>query len=270
MHIEAAGRTEVGRCRSINEDILALRPDLGLYLVVDGMGGHVAGELAAAIAAETMQHFYEDGGIVWPLDARGKATDPQAFLVAAAKLANAHIRERAASDAEKRGMGAAIVAVQATSASFCLAHVGHARCYRLRGGRLERLTEDHTGLNEYLWRGVPFDIAERRPDRAALSRALGLKEKIEITVRMEDTRPGDTVLLCSNGLHGAVSDTQIALILSGQSPLAATADALLAVAQAIGAPDDVTCLLLRWSTATRPADRNEYPNEQAARCPRRK
>ena len=95
-HIESAGRTEVGRCRSINEDVFALRPDVGLYLVLDGMGGHAAGELAAAIAAETMQRFYEDGGAVWPLDAPGKASSPQAFLVAAAKLANTRIRERTA------------------------------------------------------------------------------------------------------------------------------------------------------------------------------
>jgi protein phosphatase len=252
LHIESAGRTEVGRCRSINEDVFALRPDLGLYLVLDGMGGHAAGELAAAIAAETMQHFYEDGGTVWPVDARGKASDPQAFLVAAAKLANARIRAHAAREPEKRGMGAAVAAVYAVGSGFCVAHAGHCRVYRLRDGRLESLTEDHRGLNAYLWKGVPLDVAERRPDKDALTRALGLKEKVDVTSRMEDVRSGDVVLICSNGLYDAMPQQQLAAVLAGRSELAATADALIAAAQARGAPDDVTCVLLRWSTASEP------------------
>ena len=248
-HIESAGRTEVGRCRSINEDVFVLRPDVGLYLVLDGMGGHAAGELAAAIAAETMQRFYEDGGAVWPLDAPGKASSPQAFLVAAAKLANTRIRERAAREPEKRGMGAAFVALQVESAGFCVAHAGHCRAYRLRDGQLEALTEDHRGLNSYLWQGVALDVAQRRPDKDALTRALGLKEKIDVTSRMEDARPGDVVLLCSNGISDAISAKQIAAVLAGRSDLAATADALIAGAQARGGPDDVSCVVLRWGTA---------------------
>ena len=253
LHIEAAGRTDVGRRRSINEDVFALRPDLGLYLVLDGMGGHAAGELAAAIAAETMQRFYEDGGTVWPMDAKGKASDPQAFLVAAAKLANARIRERAAREPEKRRMGAAVAAVHAGSTGFCVAHAGHCRVYRLRDGRFESLTEDHRGLNAYLWRGVALDVAERMPDKDALTRALGLKETVDVTSRMEGARPGDVVLLCSNGLYDVMPAWQLAAILAARSELAATVAALIAGAQARGAPDDVTCVLLRWSTRDREA-----------------
>ena len=250
LKIEAVGRTEVGRRRSINEDVFVLRPDLGLYLVFDGMGGHAAGDLAAATAAETMQRFYEDGGTVWPVDAKGKSSDPQAFLVAAAKLANTRIRERAAREPEKRGMGAAFAAVHAVGSGFCVAHAGHCRVYRLRDGRLESLTEDHRGLNAYLWRGVALDVAERMPDKDALTRALGLKEKVDVTPRIEDVRPGDIVLLCSNGIYDVMSEWQLAAVLAGRSELATTADALLAGAQAHGAPDDVTCVLLRWSPAS--------------------
>ena len=252
LKIEAVGRTEVGRRRSINEDVFALRSDLGLYLVLDGMGGHAAGDLAAAIAAETMQRFYEDGGTVWPVDARGKAGDPQAFLVAAAKLANTRIRAHAAREPEKRGMGAAVAAVHAVGSGFCVAHAGHCRVYRLREGRLESLTEDHRGLNAYLWKGVALDVAERMPDKDALTRALGLREQVDVTSRMEDVRPSDIVLLCSNGISDVMSEWQLAAVLAGRSDLAATADALIAGAQARGAPDDVTCVLLRWSTASEP------------------
>jgi PPM family protein phosphatase len=126
LHIEAAARTEIGRRRDINQDAFTLRPDLGLFLVVDGMGGHPAGEVAAAIATETIQRFYEDRGSPSATDAVGLPSSPQAFLSASLKHANACIRERAELSPETRRMGAAIVAMHATSAGFCLAHVGHA------------------------------------------------------------------------------------------------------------------------------------------------
>lgn len=244
--IESAGRTEPGRRRDLNQDIFALRPDLGLFLVVDGMGGHPAGEVAAAIATEAVQRFYEDGGSPWPADAIGLPSSPQAFLSASLKHANSCIRERAAREPEKHRMGAAIVAMHATGGGFCLAHVGHARCYRLRNGELQKLTEDHTQLTEYIWRGVPLDVAESRPDKDALSRGLGVRATVDVTVRMDDARPGDVVLLCSNGLYGVLADRELAAVLAGKSDLDATADALIAFADARRAADDATCIVLRW------------------------
>jgi serine/threonine protein phosphatase PrpC len=146
-------------------------------------------------------------------------------------------------------MGAAFVAIHAKSGGLCLGHAGHCRAYRLREGRFSALTEDHRALNAYLWRGVPLDVAERRPDKDALVRALGLKECVEITSRVEDARAGDVVLLCSNGVSDVIPEVQIAAMLAGRSELGATADALIASAQARGAPDDVTCLVLRWTTS---------------------
>jgi protein phosphatase len=247
LTIEAAGRTEVGRRRDLNQDVFTLRPDLGLFLVVDGMGGHPAGEVAAAIATEAVQRFYDDRGSPWPADAVGLRSFPQSFLSASLKHANLCLRDRAAREPEKRGMGAAIVAMHATSGGFCLAHVGHARCYRLRDRELQKLTEDHTKLTEDIWRGVPLDVAESRPDKAALSRALGLREKVDVTVCMDDARPGDLVLLCTNGLYGVLSDVELAAVLAGKSEVEATADALIAFADARRAADDATCVVLRWA-----------------------
>lgn len=227
-----------------------LRPDLGLYVVLDGVGGHAAGDLAAALAAEAMQRFYEDGGTVWPLDAKGPADDPQARLVAAAKLANARIRAQVAHEPEKRGMGAAFAAVYLGGSGYCIAHAGHCRVYRFREDRLECLTEDHRGLHEYLRRGVPLDIAERRPDKNALSRALGLKEKVEVSSHLEDVRPGDVVLVVSNGIYDVVVEPQIAQVIAAWSGADATANELIRLAQAHRSGDDTTCILLRWSADT--------------------
>jgi serine/threonine protein phosphatase PrpC len=249
LHIEAAGRTETGRRRDLNQDVFVLRPDLGLFLVVDGMGGHPAGEVAAAIASEAIQRFYDDRGSPWPADAMGEPSSPQAFLVASLKHASAAIRERAEREPEKQRMGAAIVAMRATSNGFCLAHVGHARCYRLRGRELHLLTEDHTQLAEYVWRGVPIDVAESRPDQRSLSRALGIRPAVNVTVGMDDARAGDVLLLCSNGLYGVMSDRELAGVLGGKSDVEATADALMAAVGAKRSADDATCVVLRWSRA---------------------
>jgi serine/threonine protein phosphatase PrpC len=249
LTVEAAGRTEVGRRRDRNQDVFIVRQDLGLFLVVDGMGGHPAGEVAAAITAEAVQRFYDDRGCPSPVDAAGPLSSPQRFLSASLKHANAAIRARVESEPEKRGMGAAIAAMHATSSGFCLAHAGHVRGYRLRDRRLQKLTEDHTQLTESVWRGVPLDVAESRPDKHALSRGLGLRESVDATVCMDDARAGDLVLLCSNGLSGVLSDAELCAVLAGKSDVAATADALIALADARRAADDATCVVVRWSLA---------------------
>ena len=196
LAVETAARTEIGRRRSINQDAIALRPDLGLYLLADGMGGHPAGEVASAIAVESMQQFYLDAGTPWPPDVEGPATDPRAFLVAAVTHANFSIREQAKLNLEQHGMGAAIAALHVGPSGFCLAHVGHVRGYRLRDGALQALSEDHTRLNNYLWKGVPYDVAERMPDAYTLARALGLSIKCRSPLVSTTRGPGTLLSWC--------------------------------------------------------------------------
>jgi protein phosphatase len=247
LTLEVAARTEVGRRREINQDALGMRPELGLFVLCDGMGGHPAGELAAEIAVEAIGQFYLDAGATWPADAEGPATDPRAFLVAAVKHANFRIRQHAERTPEHAGLGAAVAAAHVGGSGFCLAHVGHVRAYRLRDGVLTGLTEDDTRMNNYLWQGVAYDVAERMPDAHTLARAVGLSTRVQVTARIEDARAGDLVLLVSNGLYNAISDAQMVRILAEQTTLAAIADNLVSVAQAHHAPDDVSCLLLRWT-----------------------
>jgi serine/threonine protein phosphatase PrpC len=249
LSIEAAARSETGQRRTTNQDAFAIRADLGLYLLCDGMGGHAAGEVAAAIAVETIQQFYVEVGAPWPPDAPGPASDPRAVFVAAVKHANDRVRQLAELSAEYRGMGAAVAGVHISSAGFCLVHVGHVRAYRFRDGAIERLTQDHTVLNRYIGEGATFEAANRLPGVSRLERALGLRERVHVTSRSEDAQPGDVVALMSNGLYDAISEAQMARILGGRTPLDAMADSLIGVAQAHGAPDDVSCVLLRCAPA---------------------
>ena len=244
--LETAARSEVGRRRTINQDAVAIRADLGLHILADGMGGHPAGEVAAAIAVEAMQQFYVDAGATWPADAEGPASDPRAFLAAAAKHANYRIWQLAALHPEYLGMGAAVAGVHVGGSGFCVAHVGHVRAYRLRDGGLEQLTQDHTVLNRYLGQGATYQAAQHMPGVHRLERALGLRARVQVTARLEDARPGDVVALVSNGLYNAVSDQQMGSILAGRTPLDVTAGSLVSVAQAHDAADDVSCILVRW------------------------
>jgi protein phosphatase len=247
LALETAARTEVGRRRTINQDAIALRPDLGIHILSDGMGGHAAGEVASAIAVEAMQQFYLDAGATWPADAEGPASDPRAFLIAAAKHANYRIRQFAELNPEHRGMGAAVAAVHVGKSGFCLAHVGHVRAYRFRDGGIELLCHEHTLLERYVAQGATREAAERIPGANRLERALGLRPRVEVTTRLEDTRPGDVVALVSNGLYTSVGDISMARLVAGRSSLDAMADNLIGLAQAHHASDDASCILLRWS-----------------------
>lgn len=249
LSIEAAARSETGQRRKTNQDVFAIRSDLGLYLLCDGMGGHAAGEVAAAIAVEAIQQFYVEVGAQWPPDAPGPASDPRAVLVAAVKHANDRVRQLAELSVEYRGMGAAMAGVHVSSSGFCLVHVGHVRAYRFRDGAIERLTQDHTVLNRYLGEGATYEAANRLPGVNRLERALGLRGRVQVTSRFEDAQPGDVVALMSNGLYDAISEAQMARILGGRTHLDAMADSLIGVAQAHGAPDDVSCVLLRCAPA---------------------
>ena len=247
--LEAACRSEQGRSREINQDAFAVCPSLGLFVIADGMGGHPNGEIASALAVEAVQRFYAEPGRTWPADAAGPIGDPSAFLVAAVKRAHARIRAEAAPVAPgQRSMGTTLVAVHAEATDFCVAHVGDSRCYRLRDRALELLTRDHTRMNEYLDMGASREAAMKMPDHASLSRALGTRERVEVDVRMEDARAGDVVLLCTDGLSNVVTDEEIARALAGWSDAEATAAALIGIAEARGAQDDVTCIVLRYES----------------------
>ncbi len=239
MRAVAAGLTDVGRERKHNEDRYILLPEFGVFVVADGMGGHQSGEVASRMAASTVAGYFR---------ATGKNTSVRDSLVSALSDANSKIFARADDSRAHRGMGTTIVA-----AAYCpgdamlyIAHAGDSRCYRVRGGRMEQLTRDHSLLQDALL---------ERPDltesdlaylpRNVITRALGIGPSVELDVRAEPVQPGDCFLLCSDGLHGLVTDEDIVKIVVGAPTLTEACQALVQRANANGGKDNVTSVLIR-------------------------
>lgn len=245
-NIEAAGATRAGRRRSINQDALAVEPALHFYAVADGMSSLAAGEVASKLAIDAMREHLGDPESTWPPELDLARRDLANHLVAGVKRANLHVY-RAWREARAPRMGATFAGVLAIDDRLCIAHVGDSRVYRFRDGRVSALTEDHTLLNEALWRGVPFDVAEAMPAAARLTRALGIGEALDVPATIAVAKPGDVVLLATNGVCGALPVTAIGEVLAELRDLDAGVEALLARAEHAGGSDDATAVLLRWS-----------------------
>jgi serine/threonine protein phosphatase PrpC len=224
LRTTAAGDTHIGG-RDHNEDTILMRPDLDLFLVADGAGGHNAGNIASALATTTVAHHFEKTATeiqkAPAYDEMGLSTQARR-LATAFQRANQEILDVASSSDRRRGMGTTLVACHfdLAHASLVLGHVGDSRCYRLREGRLELLTKDHTLVN---------DVLELRPDidrhsaaqlpRNVITNALGMDVTVRVSVGTHELVPGDRYLLCSDGLTDEVDDGQIAQALQiGSSP----------------------------------------------------
>jgi len=244
LHLEAVGHTHPGWRRAQNEDELAVHPDLGLFIVADGMGGHAAGEIASRMAVATVSAAILAAG---PPSSRPSLPSAGALLVSAIQRANATIFAAAQQDSAMQGMGTTIVAALTHGGRLAISHAGDSRAYLARGRCLQRLTEDHNALNQC--RDAGLDLAAL-PGLAryghALTRAVGAAETIEVDTRFVQPEPGDILLLCSDGLTCVVDDREIAAILVGCSDLGTAAERLIARANEHGGPDNVTAVLVRW------------------------
>ena len=224
--------TDTGRQRRANEDShLARAP---LFVVADGMGGAQAGEVASRIAIESFQDGLQD------------AAAPEAALAELTQRANAHIHELSHSNAEQAGMGTTLTAVYVGEREISVAHVGDSRAYRLRDGVLERLTEDHSLVDELLRQGrlTPEEALEH-PQRSVITRALGPEGAVEVDTRSYSARDGDVYLLCSDGLTTMLAEDRLAELLLAHASLREAGEALIAAANEAGGRDNITVVLLR-------------------------
>jgi protein phosphatase len=251
LRIEVAGQTDVGRKRAHNEDNFAVFSHLGLYIVADGMGGHASGEVASKMAIDTMSQFFEttsqDPERTWPYKMDRSKGYEENRLVCGIKLSNLRIFESAQKNSKQRGMGTTIVSLFAVEDGIYICHVGDSRVYRVRNGKIEQLTEDHSLLNDYkkMKRLSPEEI-EAFPHKNVIVRALGMKDTVKVDTRFELPQEGDTMLLCSDGLAGPVSDEEMLDIVQRAPDLPSAAAQLIAQANAAGGPDNITCVLARW------------------------
>ncbi len=251
LRIEVAGETNVGMKRQHNEDNFSILEDAGLYIVADGMGGHASGEVASKMAVDSLREFFaataQDPERTWPYKMDRSKGYEENRLITGIKLANLRIYESAQRDPRQRGMGTTIVTMFAVEDGVYVAHVGDSRVYRLRDGKLEQMTEDHSLLNDYIKmkRLTPEEIANF-PHKNVIVRALGMKDTVKVDTRYEQPRAGDTYLLCSDGLSGPVSDDEMLEIVSGTGDLKGAAAKLIERANQNGGPDNITVVLARW------------------------
>lgn len=247
---EFAGATHVGRHRDRNGDCFAVRPDLGLFMVADGVRKWDGGDVAAKMAVDLVSSFLANPETTWPGGAPWSVGDPRATFVAAVMHAHNRIAAvaRAARQANGRGMATTFAGVLVEAGAVHVAHVGDSRVYRLRGGVLEALTADHTVANELIWQGVPPETALRRPDRWSLSRALGVGDRAPVSARFEHAAPGDVLLLCTDGLHDLVPASELRALLLQLEGLEVGLNRLIECANDHGETDNITAILLRWET----------------------
>ncbi len=242
----AYGETDPGRVRAQNEDSFAVVPQLGLFMVADGIGGAAAGEVASRTAIEQVQWAVEDGETTWPSDGiSGPESGPRRFI-AGIHRANRAIRALARRDPLMKGMGTTFAGVLVLERCAVVAHVGDSRVYRLRDGELERLTRDHSLANHLVEMGLlmPEEV-DTFPRRNVITRAVGTHETVEVDTRIVDLRPGDAFLLCSDGLHGELDDAEIVSLLRAHpNPVTAVAK-LIDRANEKGSANNVTVVLVR-------------------------
>ncbi len=237
--------------RNHNEDNFSILEDSGLYIVADGMGGHASGEVASKMAVEAMKEFFaataSDPERTWPYKMDRSKGYEENRLITGIKLANLRIYEAAQRDARQRGMGTTIVTIFAVEDGVYIAHVGDSRVYRVRDGKMEQLTEDHSLLNDYIKmkRLTPEEIANF-PHKNVIVRALGMKDTVKVDTRFEQPQANDVYVLCSDGLSGPVTDEDLLEITKTAPDLKTAASRMIERANANGGPDNITCVLCRW------------------------
>ena len=244
--------SDPGLKRSSNEDSYSTRPDVGLFVVADGMGGHVAGEVASRVAVEAIEAFIEetagaDKNRTWPFPFDPTVSLEANRLRAAFRLANRKIGAAIADSQDLRGMATTASAVLVGLRHASVAHVGDSRVYVLRDGGLEQITNDHSWVEEQVRAGTLSPTAARQhPWRNVVTRALSGGEDPEVDVTEVTPAPGERYLLCSDGLFGVVPDTRIAQLLGQQNVgLEDICRGLIAAANEAGGPDNITALILQ-------------------------
>lgn len=228
-------RTDIGKVRRQNEDAAWFDEKKGVFAVADGMGGHLAGEVASSIAIDAVQRMV-----------RENAEPGVSVLRGAAEDAHARIHAHARANPQCAGMGTTLSVMWRGYRYAYIAHVGDSRIYRMRGGVLEQITEDHSLVEELVRaRLITKEEARTHPRRNIITRALGTQGDNTPDLLAADVEPGDLWLLCTDGLCGMISDEAIAGTLMRGGSVEAMADSLMEQALSAGGKDNVSLILCR-------------------------
>lgn len=242
--MKLCGMTDVGRVRRDNQDSYAFRQltdDTAVLVVCDGMGGAQSGSVASAVAVESFSAAVEElcaGGM--PRESEGR----ELILIRAANAANRRVYDMAQQNIECQGMGTTLVGALLLPGEAYIANVGDSRCYLLRDGGARQLTTDHSYVQVLVNRGeITPEEARRHPRRNVITRAVGVDSEVGCDLLRLDTRPGDRLLLCSDGLTNVLDDAELAALSAAEADPERCARALLEMTLERGAPDNVTVVL---------------------------
>ena len=253
--ISSAVLSHPGLRREANEDSVCARPDIGLFLVADGMGGHAAGEVASKLAAQVIETFINDTreadiNTTWPFPYDTTLTLDGNRLTAAFRLANRRINAAMQGDEALRGMATTAAALLSNKGKPVIAHVGDSRVYLWRDNALTQVTQDHSWVTEQVRAGVLSEAdARHHPWRHVVTRALSGGDDPDVEIAEIDVQKGDRILLCSDGLSGVVPPDALASIIGQGLPLDQTCQALIDAANEAGGPDNITVAMLQVDVA---------------------
>jgi protein phosphatase len=247
MRVTSCGMTDVGVKRTNNEDNYLINEELRLFVVCDGMGGHVGGEFASAIAVNTVEEVIS--AMEFQPTTQSGAADPSDVLREklryAVRLAGKRIYEKALEEPEYKGMGTTCLALLVAAGNAYLAHVGDSRGYLVREGRIEQLTEDHSLVNEKIKAGLLTpEQAKTHKLKNIITRSLGYMEDVEVDLQVKALRRGDRYVLCSDGLSNLLDTGEIGDAVLEYGPQE-SARRLIQIACDRGGDDNITTIVAR-------------------------
>src|SRR5689334_17702826 len=248
--LQSASLTDPGRVRDHNEDCIESRPEIGLYVLADGMGGYNAGEVASGMAtsliSDGLQETWNPKDVERMVRDDAKATSERLIREQIAR-ANSAIFTTSQNNPECAGMGTTLVVCHFYDNFMSVAHIGDSRLYRLRGETMEQVTRDHSLLQEQLDSGlITPEEAKLSQNKNLVTRALGIDPTVDTELHVYDTQPDDVYLLCSDGLSDMVDDEEIRMtLLTLKSNPSLTVQQLIQSANDNGGRDNISAMLVR-------------------------
>ena len=240
-NVECSGKTDTGLRRYNNEDAIVVRPDLGFVALADGMGGASSGEVASAIFIETALNIFSEA----PSGRTAQEAVQEAFF-----LANDKIWSDAKNNGAHSGMGCTGEIFAFDDNHYIIGHVGDSRTYMSRKGRLRQITRDHSVVQDQIDRGfITPEEARKHSLKNVIVRAVGAAESITVDIIRGAIQPGDTFLLCSDGLNDMLTDDKISEIINLDDSLDNKIQTLIDLANDAGGHDNITAVLVRFPHA---------------------
>lgn len=247
MRIRIYGISDVGKRRERNEDSFLINEDLGLAVVADGMGGHLGGEYASKLAVSTVEEVINslenDPDMTLQEGVRLRAGDYSGYLRYATQVASMRIYEKAMSDSTLRGMGTTTVVALFRQNKVYIANVGDSRAYRVRDGKIQQITKDHSLVGEQIRAGIlSEDDARAHRLKNIITRSVGFQEDVDTDVDIRIVREGDKFIMCSDGLSNLVSDNELCKVVQ-DNDMETACKHLIDIANERGGDDNITVVM---------------------------